>query len=296
MVTHSVGKGGNQTLELLADYLGHEANNVLGAIGCIGAGALGAFVWGFSFGGPRGMTSSWLATVMGLMIAIFCIAFRGRGKAMAALAAIVALAAVFGGHFFAAWLTLNRDWSYRERQMVLREVDENTDTAAEASNLLRSLGEFKQMKGEGEYPAFIVKHNFELGKPDGQVSEAELAQFKQHWAPLLKRWLESPPKQNEMLGQVMDVHIDIYEAEFKAANTVTDLATHDLNFIDVFFALLGAMVAGATVTLVSGKLELRRQAEEKQKREKAERAPLAKLAGVAARKKPTGRDGPSTHS
>lgn len=290
MVTHRVGTGGNQTLELLADYLGHEANNVLGAIGCIGAGIISAFVWGFSFGGPHGMTSSWLAMVIGIFIAIFCIVFRGRGTKMAVLAAVTALAAILGGHFFGGWVVLNRDWGYHDRLAISREIYKDTDTSAEASRMLRALADFKQLKGDAEYPALIVKHNFEIGTADGQVSEAELAEFKQHWAPMLKRWAENLPKSNELAGQVMAVHVDIYEQEFKANTSITDIATYDLNFIDVFFALLGAMVAGAMVMLVSSKLELRRQAEEKKRREAAERAPLPKLPG---KKKPVSTGGPS---
>jgi hypothetical protein len=296
MEEHRVGTGGTLTLELLADYLGHEANNVLGAIGCIGAGLIGAFVWGFGFGGPHGMTSSWLAMVIGFLIAIFCIVFRGRGTKMAILAAVVALVAIFGGRFFGGWVVLNREWGYRDRMMIAREIYKNTDTNAEASRTLRALADFKQLKGDAEYPALIVKHNFEIGEPDGHVSETELAEFKQHWAPLLKRWAESLPKSNELAGQVMAVHIDIYEAEFKANTSITDIATYDLNFVDVFFALLGAMVSGAMVMLVSGKLELRRQATEKAKREKAERAPLPKLTPVPGKKKPVATDRPSANS
>ncbi len=296
MEEHRVGMGGTLTLELLADYLGHEANNVLGAIGCIGAGLIGAFVWGFGFGGPHGMTSSWLAMVIGFLIAKFCIVFRGRGTKMAILAAVVALGAIFGGRFFGGWVVLNREWGYRDRQMIAREIYKDTDTSAEASRMLRALADYKQSKGEADYPALIVKHNFEIGQANGEVSGAELAEFKQHWAPLLKRWAENLPKSNELAGQVMAVHIDIYEEEFKANTSITDIATYDLNFVDVFFALLGAMVAGAMVMLVSSKLELRRQAAEKAKREKAERAPLPKLAPIPGKRKPTGPAGPSAHS
>ena len=293
MVTHRVGTGGNQTLELLADYLGHEANNVLGAIGCVAAGVIGAFVWGFGFGGPHGMTSSWMATVIGLLIAIFCIVFRGRGTRMALLSAVVALAAISGGRFFGAWVVLNRDWGYRDRLMVSREIYKDTDTSAEASRMLRALADYKQSKGEADYPALILKHEFEIGEPDGKVSEAELARFKEHWAPLLKRWAENLPKPNELAGQVMSVHVDIFEQEYKSKVTITDIVTYDLNFIDVFLALLGAMVAGAVATLISEKLELKRQAEEKKIREATKRLALPKLAPLPPKKKPAPPRGPS---
>jgi len=256
--------------------------NLLGIIGAVLGGIIGAAIWGLGFGGPGGMESTWFACVVGAITGGGCALFRGRGVGMALLAGLIAVGAVGGGKVFGSWIILNREWSWKDRLAVRHATEQAMPFTDESySRLLDHIALFKDLP-EVEYGRFLVNLGFELGPADSVASEAELAFFKEEIAPKFSEWVKKPPNPKEAREAYYDIHVGGHERHIKASFTVMDLAMQPVRLLDVVFIVLGFGAAVAVVELVTDRARRAKEAADRKAKQTAERRPLPKMAAAKA--------------
>lgn len=246
----------------------------LGLVGALLGAMLGAVIWGLGFGGPGGMEGSWVALLVGALTGSGCALLGGRGMKMALLAGFLAVAAMLGGRVLGAWIVLNREWGWKDRQAItagaLRRAPFEDATY---DRMLRQIGEFKETPPD-QMESFILRWGYELGEPDRQVSALELEHFQSDVAPHLTAWASKLPKQNEAREAYYDIVARGYERHFKATTPLWQIARPPLDLVDLLFAIGGLVVAVAVVETVTEKARMAREAAERAARQKAERKPL----------------------
>lgn len=252
---------------------------LLGLVGAVLGGTIGAAIWGLGAGGPTGFESTWTAILLGALVGTGCVLFGGRGLAMALCAGGISVAFMFAGKAFAAWIVLNREWGYSDR-LAIAAAHERAHPFDQKryDDLIVAAYAYGRVAGPNDYPQFIVDRGFEFDPPNGVASEAELARFETIWAPMLQRWSRERPQFKKARDEYLDAYVRDFELEYKSTKTTTDLFLDTrLDLFDFLFGVLGLITPIGIVETVTESARMRREAEERKARQMAERKPLPRM-------------------
>ncbi|MBX7258603.1 MAG: hypothetical protein K1Y02_19740 [Candidatus Hydrogenedentes bacterium] len=151
--------------------------------------------------------------------------FGGRGRGMALLCAVLALASIFCGKMLAV------------EHFVSKELDAQFGTLTEQDyeNEKGQAAEFASLTSEAQYPEFMVKHELTEAKDPASIPAEEVEAFKEFSVPALTELNSNPPTFEQWKA-------NIKQEQDKVSGSLLFMAilvVSSLGLIDIVFAVLG---------------------------------------------------------
>jgi hypothetical protein len=201
------------------------------AVAALGTAAWGLIAW------LSGYELGFIAWIIGAGVGIAAAAFGGRGTLVALAAAALVLISIFAGKLVAVHLLVGESFSQELEgaitQGIYREYEDD-------ARVFDTLGPDPQ---DAALRSFLVERGYADG-PAGALPGEVIASFERWDRPRLQYFLSERPTFAQYRDWEVDrVDWDLSEAPFSP----TDLVVEDLQFMDLVFAILGAVTAAGAV-------------------------------------------------
>lgn len=198
-------------------------------VGAAVAAVLGAIIWAV-ISATTGYEVGYVAWGIGLIVGAGAMILGGKGQATGVACAVLALASIFVGKMLAV--------QYAAPGQI-REALEDKYTRPLYDELVTDATDFAQLTSEDEYPAFMVSHGFTEAEDPAEITEEELADFKEYSVESMRSFREQNPTYEQWREEAIERTVETIMGELP----VTELVMEDLGLFDVIFALLGLVTA-----------------------------------------------------
>lgn len=197
-----------------------------------GAGVLGVALWAVILVVTR-YEVGYAAWAIGAMIGFAAHRMGARGFAMGACCAGLTLAAILGGKLVGAQFVVKQELDNVLEQQLTREAYASARSDADA------LDELGSEPSDAELRTFLVERGFSMVEDPDDVTDDELALFRQETADYLRRIHAESPSY-EQWREAVGANVSQYALD---TASLFGLIRENLNGFDLLFAALGVTTA-----------------------------------------------------
>jgi hypothetical protein len=199
-----------------------------GIVGAAVGAAIGALIWAL-VSKFTGYEIGWIAWGVGALAGFGAVMMGGRGRAMAVIAAVLALAGIFVGKVYAVELALG-DHLGKEADAALTQ---------EAYEEVLEDGRILESTQPEAYREYMIARRYSDAEAPGDISEEELDWFVREQVPYLREMTQNPPGLENWRASRKAWWIETVKSEV----SFVAMAIEDLGPFDILWAVLGLVTA-----------------------------------------------------